>query len=295
MTSVENEEKKMKIIFNILLFIFILVTIILVSVCVLPILMSPLHNHYFTRPSLKRVERVESIKGCLMETARVLEKEDIPYWLDSGTLLGAVRDGNIIPWDVDADIGMLKSDALRLLSCQHLFRAPYCIVNLSIAYPIDKLMPGLASHLPRNLAFRIVNQTEGTFCDITVFNEVSFTSELIGKVASFGFKDNRFLVQEAPNCLFKPCSKHAKACGGRNLAIYPKSMVFPLERTSLIDDRYYPIPFYSSEYLDYLYCEWKTPDHDLKDGLFQKNALATKFMGGLEKIGNQLEMTDNRS
>ena len=55
------------------------------------------------------------ILHVLREVTRVLEELKIPYFMQGGTMLGAIRHGGFIPWDDDVDLGIPRVDYDRLL------------------------------------------------------------------------------------------------------------------------------------------------------------------------------------
>jgi len=70
---------------------------------------------------------------ALRETARhvfhILESEHIRYWLEGGSLLGAARAGDIIPWDYDVDIGIYREDVFQSRYLSHVHRMGIAVVD----------------------------------------------------------------------------------------------------------------------------------------------------------------------
>ena len=49
----------------------------------------------------------------LQATKNLLVKNNIKWWAEGGTLLGAIRHKDLIPWDDDIDLGILYEDKIE--------------------------------------------------------------------------------------------------------------------------------------------------------------------------------------
>lgn len=84
-----------------------------------------IESHYrmldliFSSCDIKATGTMRQIQLLSLELLRlfdnICQKYELKYWLDYGTLLGAIRHGGFIPWDDDIDIGMLREDYNKLV------------------------------------------------------------------------------------------------------------------------------------------------------------------------------------
>ena len=70
-------------------------------------------RQYNPEGSLLRRDQMKMVEMLKVFSA-ICQKNDIKWWLCSGTLLGAARHKGFIPWDDDIDIAMMKKDYEKL-------------------------------------------------------------------------------------------------------------------------------------------------------------------------------------
>ncbi len=66
-------------------------------------------------------EKLLKARKLLLFITDVLNENNIEYHLEGGTLLGIVRDGDLLPWDDDIDISIDISEAPKLKALQKVF------------------------------------------------------------------------------------------------------------------------------------------------------------------------------
>lgn len=57
---------------------------------------------------------VRNLRLVLEHIVALFTLNNVRYWLEGGSLLGAVRNGQLIPWDYDIDLGMDLNDTAKV-------------------------------------------------------------------------------------------------------------------------------------------------------------------------------------
>lgn len=117
----------------------------------------------------------------LVEFDAICQKYDLRYWLDSGTLLGAVRHQGFIPWDDDIDLSMPVEDYLKFqeiakeeLSSDIFFQTRE--TDKDFLFDYIKLRSNKASIVEFHEKDKEINYHQGVFIDIFPMHTLSNTA-----------------------------------------------------------------------------------------------------------------------
>lgn len=201
----------------------------------------PKINRKFTNP--KNV--IESIK-ILKITIEVLNRYNVKYYLDFGTLIGAIRDKAFIPWDDDMDISLVNEEDYKKL--------PDILAEIKKSNYRTYLVTFDDSLKGRKLKGKTIYHSE-----------INFTSENNYRVAKI--RNSRFWkFGKGRNCLDIFCKYKYK----NDLAWVAQGRIhsIPNDKLSneLLEIDFYGIkcsvPKNYDEYLTSMYGDWKTPKED---------------------------------
>lgn len=107
----------------------------------------------------------------LVEFDALCKKHHLRYWLDSGTLLGAVRHQGFIPWDDDIDIAMPLEDYMKFQTIareslsQNIF-LQHSETDAQVPFDYMKLRSRKASIVEFHEKGKNVGYHQGVFVDI---------------------------------------------------------------------------------------------------------------------------------
>jgi LicD family len=163
-------------------------------------------DHFNIR--LMPAERVGKFYQQLKIMDKIFNENGIPYWITFGTLLGAIRNGGMIPWDKDADVEIFKDDSEKAMRLNHLFREFGCEISRWISLEGENVglrisSPGSNMHpidifFSKNVREKIVFTSEWALKDFP--NSYWFEHELFPlKRISFGPIELNIAINPLPH------------------------------------------------------------------------------------------------
>ena len=127
---------------------------------------------------------VRDVQMVLLEMLKDIDvlcrKHDIPYFLNGGSALGAVRHQGFIPWDDDADISMMIEDYRKFQTIAHELGDKYVIHCFETNKRYNVLIPGMkirkkGTYLKEvnSLLGNRCTDSDGVFVDVFVYDHAS--------------------------------------------------------------------------------------------------------------------------
>lgn len=224
----------------------------------------------------------------LVAVDKICKTHQITYWIEGGTLLGAMRHGGFIPWDDDLDISMMRSDYDRFIELAQKELPATMFLQTRATDPLTVFrackVRDLNSYIADGDDNNSMKYQKGIFIDVFPYDVApSKARRLMGKVArAVCIADTAlhkthcyswhsvfalfYFGLKRPLCRMVWNVAKSLTANGHYLAIdpyfswcraiHPKENIFPLTEIEF-EGRLFPAPARSADYLAILYGDWK--------------------------------------
>ncbi|RTZ96875.1 MAG: hypothetical protein DSY90_09370 [Deltaproteobacteria bacterium] len=166
-------------------------------------------------------------KKMMLDTTEIMNRHDIDYFLDAGTLLGMIRDGDLIPWDHDIDMLLPLSEVDKFKSIVPALQDKNWRVKTD--YPMHHDGPCWK---------------KGAQCNFRMYNN-RFYHFGRGRIKL----EIYVLYPDGDHCWYHAMGKNWKL----------PAVHFKTHAIHIFDGHALRIPARAEAYLDYIYADWKTP------------------------------------
>ena len=160
----------------------------------------------------------------LQEVVRICDKYNLTYYLDYGTLLGAVRHKGFIPWDNDIDIEMPIADYRKFLKiAPKEISSDYFIQTYKSDHEFSLLWTQVRANNTTSMPVKYKNWNIHFGMHIDIFPLVSvFDSKIGQRIQSKGFELARALIDK----------EYLLACAPDEITANPKlQIIYKLPRS----------------------------------------------------------------
>ncbi len=188
---------------------------------------------------------LQAEKDALRAIAQALYAQQIPFWVDGGTLLGTYRYQGVIPWDYDIDIGVIANDFDNVMHA------------LNALDPQKYIAQDWSSRGVPSSYIRVYVKATHTHIDI-----FHYKLDPNAKTLTFilSYEKSAFMAEEW------------KQRERTHINAIPFSVIFPLKK-GLFDGMDVPVPQDTKKYLQFRYGEHLEPVkvYNPLTGCYEKN------------------------
>lgn len=175
--------------------------------------------------SLTEEEHKRVMLLILQKFANFCEQNEMSYFLDAGTLLGAVRHKGYIPWDDDIDVNMPRVDYDKLIQYARRNKG-YLMEHLKVEFPEDTIHPFLKISDERTILIEYPDKYPmkvGIYIDVFAkdgiydakleskiickFSEILGLIHWFNKFSIYAWKENGNVIQRLVAAIGRVCIK----------------------------------------------------------------------------------------